>query len=684
MAVQDDARDANDLQQPTDPNHVAEIDDEPLLSTPPGEPNGLECKTSRKREREVSLEPATPQAASQDIDPERPEGKERRTPAKKNRTSDSLLEAPQEEAEDDAPANGSPPHETKIRQISQGVEDITWQNMKKEDPADPAVDHAMEEVSEAQETRTDSDSTKTSVEDIKEAGNETTVPPLLQGENPPILNDTAGDYEDNGAAAGAEHPADSHIPGAPEPPAPAVAASSSISTSPTDTQVSSVPLPKPHRRDSDSSDQEKGLKRKLGDRTVSESLLPGETVPGRNGVATVGATKRPRDDAEADPNTREKKRPTPPPEEEEKEAEATEASTSKLGGFMAYASTSSPFASVPGPRLFGGKQPSTAWTSAAASSSANVFGDSGSTSPFASSSASPSPFAAAVAAKEAPTSSATASSSSAASPSHAAHAQAHAHKRTGFEAFASSTSPFASAAKRPKSPPPSNNNILGRSRSPSRHGTPARATSAFSAYAAGGAQSFAAPTPKRPTGSVFGESSTSGGGGVFGSQNSVLDSGKEDEDSEKDSGVSFGERLRAQKDKEAEEASDEEKRLNLTEQEVVTGEEEEDTVYQVRGKLFVLSSQNQWKERGTGMLRLNVRRADGTGARLVMRKEAVYTVLLNATLFKGMRCFLAQDPRYLRFSVFEGGITSHYNLRVSNAKIAEELLEEINAHIPME
>ncbi|RPD73119.1 hypothetical protein L226DRAFT_572562 [Lentinus tigrinus ALCF2SS1-7] len=48
------------------------------------------------------------------------------------------------------------------------------------------------------------------------------------------------------------------------------------------------------------------------------------------------------------------------------------------------------------------------------------------------------------------------------------------------------------------------------------------------------------------------------------------------------------------------------------------------------------------------------------------------------------RCFLAQDPRYLRFSVFEGGITSHYNLRVSNAKIAEELLEEINAHIPME
>ena len=64
-----------------------------------------------------------------------------------------------------------------------------------------------------------------------------------------------------------------------------------------------------------------------------------------------------------------------------------------------------------------------------------------------------------------------------------------------------------------------------------------------------------------------------------------------------------------------------------------------------------------------------------------------------------MSCGLAQDPRYLRFSVIEKGAATHYNLRVrltlfvygeddrlltcfcgaqvSNAKIAEELLEEI-------
>jgi Ran-binding protein 3 len=101
----------------------------------------------------------------------------------------------------------------------------------------------------------------------------------------------------------------------------------------------------------------------------------------------------------------------------------------------------------------------------------------------------------------------------------------------------------------------------------------------------------------------------------------------------------------------------------------------------VRGKLFSLSPDNQWKERGTGSLKLNVRILDGGGARLgepsvpasflfthagvtVMRKEAVYTVILNITLFRGMRCFLSSDPRYIRFSAIEDGRTTHYNLRV--------------------
>lgn len=314
---------------------------------------------------------------------------------------------------------------------------------------------------------------------------------------------------------------------------------------------------------------------------------------------------------------------------------------------MAYASTTSPFSNVTGPRIFGAKQPSaSAWTAASSSTSltASAFSSGATTSSFSSFASTSSPFSGSLTlagkgAKEA-------------SPSTASTSQAH--KRSGFEAFASTTSPFASAAKRPKSPPPTPSSVL-RSRSPSRHGTPARSVNAFSAYAVGGAQGFAAPTPKRSPPLGEAAPSSSGEVNVLGNSNTgqaagALDGGKDSgsgEESEsgkedKKKGASFKEQLRAVKDREAEDEDEEQKPLNLTEQEgacpcpftlpasvsrgwlmgsdctctVHTGEEEEDTVYQVRGKLFALSDANQWKERGTGMLRLNVRSEDGGGARL--------------------------------------------------------------------
>lgn len=199
-------------------------------------------------------------------------------------------------------------------------------------------------------------------------------------------------------------------------------------------------------------------------------------------------------------------------------------------------------------------------------------------------------------------------------------------------------------------------------------------TDAFSSYAAA-TSAFAVPASKRARADSP-------------NHTNPLDAGVEkNEDAEgEDKDVSFVERLRAEKDQEtAQDDGDEwtsKNKLALSEQDLTTGEEDEETIQQVRGKLFVLSSQSQWKERGTGSLRLNVRRDDGSGARLLMRKEAVFTVILNITLFKGMSCFLAQDPRYLRFSAIEDGKTTHYNLRVQNAKIAQELLDSINSNIP--
>jgi Ran-binding protein 3 len=131
---------------------------------------------------------------------------------------------------------------------------------------------------------------------------------------------------------------------------------------------------------------------------------------------------------------------------------------------------------------------------------------------------------------------------------------------------------------------------------------------------------------RNPTVGVFGASTTG--------NNNGSDSGAEDDGDYRPTHTSFGARLRAGKDEDEDSKSEEEQPKVLLEQDgwllfflvmcvliflvvaVVTGEEEEETLHQVRGKLFSLVGGNTWKERGTGLLKLNVKRDDGTGARL--------------------------------------------------------------------
>ena len=61
---------------------------------------------------------------------------------------------------------------------------------------------------------------------------------------------------------------------------------------------------------------------------------------------------------------------------------------------------------------------------------------------------------------------------------------------------------------------------------------------------------------------------------------------------------------------------------------MVTGEEDEDVVYSVRAKLYVLSDQKQWKERGTGDVRILKHKENGK-TRLVMRREKTLKVCAN-------------------------------------------------------
>ncbi|KAJ7504209.1 hypothetical protein B0H11DRAFT_507571 [Mycena galericulata] len=573
--------------------------DSPAPSPPSPANSDTETKLSRKREREVSLEAATT-PKSTDTDPLVREYKDVRTPAKKNRLHlDSTAEEEDglmTRSRSPSPAfdaSVSPPQEMKmrVRQISQGVEDLRWQNMQNATPE------------------------KT-----------TALAPFVGVESADGSTEIKVDPEEPQSSDGA------------------------IDVSSTADLQSST-----SRRDSDSDsgEKEKGLKRKFLERGTSA----GPPENGDEAKAPTEPLKRLRDDPDKDENPRETKRPSPPPEPHA----PPPAAAPKLGGFMAYASTSSPFASVKGQNLFASKK----------ATSSVPFGT---TTPV--NSVVSSPFATPASEPSSPPSS----------------------KRA---VFGVSSSPFTASSKA-KQDILGSTSKLSRAKSPPRRGTPT-GTSAFSAYASGGVQGFSLPAQKRVRSGSPDDSGASSlertpAEGSASAPNGSTDSGAEDE--RDDRPVSFGEKLRAGKDEEEEGKSDEEGvKPVLTEQEcvsrplsscslaancspVTTGEEEEETLHQVRGKLYSLIDGTQWKERGTGTLKLNVRRSDGGGARLVMRKEAVYTVLLNVTLFHGMRCTLAQDPRYLRLSVLEGGVATHYNLRVGSAKAAQELLNEINANIP--
>lgn len=153
----------------------------------------------------------------------------------------------------------------------------------------------------------------------------------------------------------------------------------------------------------------------------------------------------------------------------------------------------------------------------------------------------------------------------------------------------------------------------------------------------------------------------------------------------------------------------------------MTGEEDEEAVLTVRGKLFSLSEQNQWKERGTGNLKLNVRKSDYGGARLSKRSVLVaYSQLLTlghhcshaqrSSLYCTTQCSIIQGDEVLpragpalppvqrargrcnytlqstSMSPYSENVELYLWLyrQVSNAKVADDLLDAINSHIPID
>lgn len=175
----------------------------------------------------------------------------------------------------------SPPHDVKVRQISQGVEDMKWQQ------APQSQQEARSQSQPSLAPSQDAGETQGNIEASQAVfGSQSTqAPPSL----PSCVDDATEDAEE--------------------------------------AQDTASSLPHTRRAsESDGGEPEKGLKRKLADRAAS---LGPESGPS-TATPTAETAKRPRDDSDKDDNPRVSKRPSPPPEQSDEPTPAPETPAPKL------------------------------------------------------------------------------------------------------------------------------------------------------------------------------------------------------------------------------------------------------------------------------------------------------------------------------------------------------------------
>ncbi|CCH60267.1 hypothetical protein TBLA_0C04710 [Henningerozyma blattae CBS 6284] len=123
--------------------------------------------------------------------------------------------------------------------------------------------------------------------------------------------------------------------------------------------------------------------------------------------------------------------------------------------------------------------------------------------------------------------------------------------------------------------------------------------------------------------------------------------------------------------------------VSLKKQEVKSGEEEEEVIYQANAKLYQLQDVKEgWKERGVGHIRINKNRTSGK-YRIIMRSRALLKVLLNISLIKGLSVSKGfpgslQGEKFIRIITFTDNKTPmQYALKTGKKEIAEELYDKI-------
>jgi Ran-binding protein 3 len=119
-------------------------------------------------------------------------------------------------------------------------------------------------------------------------------------------------------------------------------------------------------------------------------------------------------------------------------------------------------------------------------------------------------------------------------------------------------------------------------------------------------------------------------------------------------------------------------------QSLETGEEDETTDFNSRAKLYNFAAnadgKKEWRERGLGVLRLNVKHVSSDGeekvkARLLMRADGSHRVVLNTPIMKDMKFgTLTGGPPQGGYMLFMGTIEGSSGLELLQVKVSSDVL----------
>lgn len=128
--------------------------------------------------------------------------------------------------------------------------------------------------------------------------------------------------------------------------------------------------------------------------------------------------------------------------------------------------------------------------------------------------------------------------------------------------------------------------------------------------------------------------------------------------------------------------------FNLQMQDVKSGEESEDCIFQCAAKLYQLTDlKHGWKERGVGNIKVNRNKKDEK-TRLVMRSRSILKVILNLPLLKGLKVQKGfpgslQSEKFIRITAVDDQQKPlQYALKTAKPETTEELYDKITGAIP--